>query len=596
MASPFHGKKSQPASSDLSNTIAQPTTSWAGINIPKGFSLQNSGTWQIIGEREFRIAGPVWIDALTRDSQSGNWGLSVCWLDHDGHLHNRAIPKQRLHESGTVLAQELAGDGLDIIPGKERLLNRYLAAFEPTIRLRSVTRLGWVDQIDDLIFVLPNQILGRQIAEAITFQPERYSPSAHTIHPEGSVETWRLEIAKRCAGNPILVFSLCAAFAAPLLEPAHMDGGGFHVHGASSRGKTTALQIATSVWGCGADPAEASARSAIRRWNSTRNGLEGLAAASNDILLALDELGSLDADDFGRIIYDLAGGQGKVAMNVNRTLREQHAWRNLILSTGEISGQEKIQQGRRQGKAGQQLRFMDIPITQGVISETQGIEPAAFANQLKRACGKYYGTAGPSFIDAIIHRFSNREELRRYITTRVDTECLTLARGISLPEQRRAVRKLSLVLVAGEMAREFAIVPDTLDVRQAIQTVRDAWLNDVANRPASVLGARAVQSYILRRRENFRDSHAINCVPLGAREIAGYYNTQSDLYFFTDEVFADACGGHNPQSVAGELASRGLLHMNDRRYKSKQMIRQDGVTHRIRFYTVKGAILDADLD
>lgn len=596
MASPFHGKKSQPASSDLSNTIAQPTTSWAGINIPKGFSLQNSGTWQIIEEREFRIAGPVWIDALTRDNQNGNWGLSVCWLDHDGHLHNRAIPIQRLHEPGTVLAQELAADGLDITPGRERLLNRYLAEFEPETRLRSVARLGWVDQIDDFVFVLPNQVLGNPNSETIIYQPERYSPTTHTLHPQGSLEAWRYEVATRCAGNPLLTFSICVALAAPLLKAACMDGGGFHLYGASSQGKTTALQVAASVWGCGVDPAEAAARTAIRRWNATKNGLEGLAASHNDILLAMDELGSLDAEDFGRVIYDLAGGQGKAAMNANRTLKEQQAWRNLVLSTGEISGQQKIQEGRRQSKAGQQLRFMDIPITRGIIIAAHGMPPSAFANQLKRACGEYFGTAGPAFVLALMERFHSEGDLQRNIAKRVESETAGLANGISAPEQRRAIRKLALVLAAGEMAREYEILPTALDIRLAIDAVRDAWLGDMDNRPDSVRGARAVQSYILRRRECFRDSLAINSAPLGVREISGYYHTHSDLYFLTDDAFADACGGHNPQSVAAELAARGLLHMNDRRYKSKQMIRQDGVTRRIRFYTVKGAILDADLD
>jgi uncharacterized protein (DUF927 family) len=47
------------------------------------------------------------------------------------------------------------------------------------------------------------------------------------------------------------------------------DSGGFHLRGASSSGKTTALNAAASVWG---DP-----DNYTRLWRSTVNGLEGLA-------------------------------------------------------------------------------------------------------------------------------------------------------------------------------------------------------------------------------------------------------------------------------------------------------------------------------
>ena len=306
------------------------------------------------------------------------------------------------------MAQELASEGLDLLPGKERDLNRYLSGFDPETRLRSVTRLGWLDEPNaPMAFVLPEKVLGRVAGEQIIYQPERFSPSTATLHAQGTLEAWRCEVAEPCAGNPLLTVAIAVALAAPLLKHAHLDGGGLHLYGGSSRGKTTALQAGASVWGCGADPAEAGGQTLIRRWNATKNGLEGLAASHNDTLLALDELGSLDADDFGRAIYDLAGGQGKAAMDANRHLKEQRVWRNLILSTGEISGLQKIQESRRHAKAGQQLRFMDIPITEGIIVETRGLAPAEFANRLKRACGQCFGTAGPAFVQAIIERFDS---------------------------------------------------------------------------------------------------------------------------------------------------------------------------------------------
>ncbi len=53
-----------------------------------------------------------------------------------------------------------------------------------------------------------------------------------------------------------------------------------------STGKSTVLRVASSVWG-GFDY--------LQSWRATSNGLEGIAAAHNDSLLCLDEIGEIAA-------------------------------------------------------------------------------------------------------------------------------------------------------------------------------------------------------------------------------------------------------------------------------------------------------------
>lgn len=72
------------------------------------------------------------------------------------------------------------------------------------------------------------------------------------------------------------MLSLSAAFTAPLLKLAKLQevgGAGLHLMGDSSRGKTTALQVAASVWG---------APTFMRTWRATTNGLEAIAAFRKD--------------------------------------------------------------------------------------------------------------------------------------------------------------------------------------------------------------------------------------------------------------------------------------------------------------------------
>jgi hypothetical protein len=47
------------------------------------------------------------------------------------------------------------------------------------------------------------------------------------------------------------VFAICCALTGPLLKLLGGEGGGFHFRGGSSIGKSTALNIAASVWGGG---------------------------------------------------------------------------------------------------------------------------------------------------------------------------------------------------------------------------------------------------------------------------------------------------------------------------------------------------------
>ncbi|WP_164186520.1 DUF927 domain-containing protein, partial [Stenotrophomonas maltophilia] len=103
-----------------------------------------------------------------------------------------------------------------------------------------------------------------------------------------------------------LVLAVSAMFAGPLLHFTGATGGGFHLVGGSSSGKSTALRVAASVVG----PPEYA-----REWRSTANGLEGVAVLHNDATLILDELAQIDPKQAGDAAYLLANGNGKSRAN-----------------------------------------------------------------------------------------------------------------------------------------------------------------------------------------------------------------------------------------------------------------------------------------
>ena len=158
------------------------------------------------------------------------------------------------------------------------------------------------------------------------------------------------------------VLAISAALAGPLLDLAGQEGGGVNIFGGSSKGKTTVIQAAASVWGRGV-----MTPGYVRTWRATANGLEGAAASASDTALILDELGVVDARDAAAGIYSLCNGSGKARAALDGALREPKSWLVLILSSGEIPIETKLAEDRgRKARAGQLVRMLDIPADRGL--------------------------------------------------------------------------------------------------------------------------------------------------------------------------------------------------------------------------------------
>jgi putative DNA primase/helicase len=570
---------------------------WSACSIPVGYRLSPLGVCAVEdGKQDEKIlAGPVWVSARTRDPKNNEWGIFVEWIDDDKIHHEIAVPSQRLHEANGSLVPELASSGLYVVPGFEKPLIRYLGRYRPTKRLTSVSRLGWLDTSDEqLAYMLPTGVQQRDGAERYVFQPERHSPTAQSIRTQGTLEDWQRHVVTKLKGNPLLLFGACIGFVGPLLKAAQIESGGFHFYGTSSRGKTTIAQIAASVMGSGADPAEAPDRSYIQRWNTTLNGLEGLAAAHNDGVLVLDELQTCGARDFRQVIYNLSGGHGKVAMNANRTLRPPREWRLVFLSTGEISTEQKIDEERHQVSSGQRLRMLDIPIHGGIIQETAGQPPDKFVTELKSACTKYFGNAGLHFVRGLIQRYETSANFQNQIKQDLEAVIATIpSRGLE-PEAKRAQKRFALVQVAGELAAALGILPvQGAEIADAVRTARNAWIDGLGHLSEAIRGMEALAEFLLRFRGRFQNAN-VNDESTFVQESFGYIDTKENIFLLHAAAFQDAIRQCAPREVCGELKRRKLLVTNepDRNTYKKQIPQ---LKSRPRFYAVRFALLETDL-
>ena len=580
--------------------------------IPTDFVLTNEGLFRCRKGNDLEwIADCCWVSTATRGIDGTDAGCVICWLDPRSRgVKQLAIANRRFYESGNALVLQLADLGMQIVPGAERALLKYLGSFRlPASKVvMSASRLGWNrNESDRPVFVLPQRTIGIDVNRPqVIFQPKDQLANLSALQVSGSLENWQHHVVRKCIGHPLLVFALSAAFAAPLLRLVKLDSGGFHFYGASSKGKTTLLQAAASVWGNGADSA-VSHDSYLTRWNSTANAFEATAVAYNDLLLPLDELGTCDARDVGKVVYDLFGGRGKSRLTKESTLQAQRTWQTLVLSTGEISLRDKIQENSsRLPHAGQLARMSDIPMPDRGIIEAHDENSARNVVQgIKEACGQSYGVAGPTFLTGLIDLLclpgeagaaQSFVQLGDTVIDLVKAAERQLAFNGLESHQQRVMRRIAVCAVGGQLAAELGVVPIAKEqILDAARYVRDLWLGDDNNVSEDVRGINALREFILHNEDRFReakdDSHIVH-------NIVGYKTAEAGtthrLYLLTTERFKEICRQHrcSSKTVIQAVKNRGLLYVNEtRRLTSKHCIEGVGRPH---FYAIRASIVDGD--
>ena len=147
---------------------------------------------------------------------------------------------------------------------------------------------------------------------------------------EGTWEEW-LEAAELCRAFPLMMISIYAASAAPLLEILKVSGFVIDFSGETSGGKTTALRMAASVWG---RPAE-SYPTALYSWDSTKVWIERTCGFLRNLPVILDETKRAKHPGIVRdVIYDFCQGQGRGRGAPDGT-RHTVNWRSVLISSGE---------------------------------------------------------------------------------------------------------------------------------------------------------------------------------------------------------------------------------------------------------------------
>lgn len=405
-----------------------------------GAKMQKEGRNEVQAPTETWVCSPLHVDAITYDKDLNNFGRLLRFKTSIGSWRQWPLPMELLKGSGEEMRGILLSMGVEIDPNNRNHLSNYLQSQRPKKRVSCVAKSGWYNGN----FILPNHVIGKD-RDSIIFQSnagffDEYSQG-------GTFDGWQY-LSRLAQGNPMLILALSSGFSGPMLELCGLDGGGIHLFGDSSTGKTTLLDVARSIWG---------GKSFRRSWKATANGLEGAAALFNDNLLCLDEVSECDPLEVGKIVYSLGNGYGKQRADRSGSARSLTRWKCFIISNGERTIETSIREGGKTVKAGQSIRLLDIPAARkfGAFDELHGLASGStLSDKIKSITSNHYGHAGRAFLEKVV---TDSRDFKSYLD---QFKNIPQFRNDDESGQfRRSAARFALLGLSGELAIEFGLLP-----------------------------------------------------------------------------------------------------------------------------------------
>lgn len=460
-----------------------------------------------------------------------------------------AIPQA---EIGTVQGwQRLQSYGLTVLSGRakrERLAD-YLQTQGSRTAFTITDRAGWHSNA----YILPSgeTITATDKDPAIIYNGD--TSQAKAYQPNGELTDWQQNIARYAAGNSRLCLALGASFAAPLLSLLDEESGGFHLMGDSSDGKTTAAKAALSVWG--------RPSGSLLSWSGTKIGFSNTAAARNDGLLVLDEIGQASPHVIGDTVYSVMNGINKVQGAKQGGNRALTRWKVMMFSTGEKPPDSILKHHKGDWNAGQAARLPSIRAAAqyGIYDTLHGFEDGALLSEhIAQSAEKYHGVAGRLFIRQLS---DDLEQAKRQATERMAAFMATIPELSG--QARRVAKRFAIAAAALELAAPVTGLPVGVGMA-GVKQCFDEWLE------ANGTGKREDRR-IIEQAEDFIAQYA-----LGTRfmewsdkstnkDHAGYRKQEGEKMelWVIRRVFADEIAQSFDESkVCRVLADNGLLKYN----------------------------------
>ncbi|MEI7245141.1 DUF927 domain-containing protein [Pectobacterium carotovorum] len=400
-------------------------------------------------------------------------------------------------------------------------------------------------------YIMPDGEIIGQPDRPVLFNGRSSAAAGYTV--KGTAESWRHSIARLVDGNYSMMTGIAAALSAPLIGLSGSDGFGIHFYEQSSAGKTTAANVSASLYG---NP------DLLRlTWYGTALGLANEAAAHNDGLMPLDEVGQgADPVSVAQAAYALFNGVGKLQGAKEGGNRDLKRWRTVAISTGEMDLETFIASVGRKTKAGQLVRLLNIPLSKAMRFHEHN-NGKQHADALKDAYQQHYGAAGREWIKYLADHPQQAIEAVRAAEMRW--------RGLIPSDYGEQVHRVAARFAVMEAALSLGKVItgwDEQTSRDAIQHSFNAWVREFGT------GNKEHQQ-IIEQCEAFLNACGLSRfaplpydrTSLPIRDLAGYRergkhdDSQMVFYTFPAAFEGEIAKGFNAKQFAEILRGAGML-------------------------------------
>ncbi|MEU7384743.1 DUF927 domain-containing protein [Streptomyces sp. NPDC042207] len=407
---------------DYADTFGLPSS----IRTPYDYRVTGRGVEVLStsGENWLRVTFAPLVVTATFEDPEGDQYVELSWIDRSLGRARRIsrIVSRETAKRGRKLIEHLGSAGLPAVEGDARALEKWLAEFEARNvgRIPSEQLARWLGWQDDGTFVCSPE---DGIKVDVPFEEQRGPARAHV--KKGTLDGWRDTVAQ-LTDYPVPRVAVAAALAAPLLKPLGLNSFTLDISSRSTKGKTTALQVALSVW---ADPSEHA--SAMSNWRTTLYAIEKRLNLVRGIVTVFDETMAVTDDSLiDEVLYQLPMNHGKARSG--GAFGNMLPWETILLSSGE---RPALSFTTSQGAAARILGTTIAPFGDGGGPAAAAARDGVLAN---------HGHAGPEFVQYILSGLAQpngRDKLKEHHRTLVDE-----FRGAGDMTNRRAPMVAALVL------------------------------------------------------------------------------------------------------------------------------------------------------
>ena len=362
------------------------------------------------------------------------------WLPKDG-LRKFRLPTSQLAEN-KALAKFIADKG--IIPefGKLPMLSKYLTDYVRYMQTQyaaetEFSRYGWRGANSaEPKFVIGEGYIDHTGNAVSSTHADFLHDAAKAVKTAGLLDSWKegFMVYEGVPNAEPFILAALVGFAAPLMAFTPYSGVLYNLVGHSSAGKSTAMQVMTSVFG------QPTASHIMK--SDTDISMYNFIGYLNSIPVAYDELTNLDGERLSDFCLNFTIGRGKMrAMQNGQNKINLTEWGTIVVASSNTSLYEKLAANRK-GYNAEAMRIFEVNVPEPDKKFAPHIDKC-----IKQLKGNH-GIAGREYVSYVIKNIPKVKQLIEQATAAIN------AKGNLRNEERFWGALLACVLVGGKISRD----------------------------------------------------------------------------------------------------------------------------------------------